>query len=75
MIITYLTNQSDVVDGSAGDDRLYGWSDRNAPGDEGPGGDRDRLFGRAGNDHLAGGAGSLVFGGAGKETIYARGGP
>lgn len=75
------TNAADVLQGTAGNDRLYGWDSLNAAGDFGPAEDADNIYGGSGSDLIDGGAGNdyladtsganTLNGGAGDDTIGA----
>ncbi|MBY6240530.1 calcium-binding protein [Methylosinus sp. Sm6] len=80
MAIISGTNAPDILNGGSEDDTIYGWSDVNAPGDDGPATDGDRIFGEAGDDSIFGGGGAdtldggvgndLIYGGAGADTLF-----
>lgn len=81
MAVIFGTNLADIVQGTAGNDRLSGWDSLNGPGDFGPANDHDNLYGGSGSDLIDGGAGNdyladtsganTLNGGAGDDTIEA----
>ncbi len=82
MATLYGSNVSDTLDADDLGDEVLGWSDANAPGDEGPIDDNDTLRGGLGADTLRGGNGvdsllgysgiDRLFGGA--RSDFLRGG-
>ena len=71
MAIIYGSNAPDTLNGTSGNDDVFGWDVANAEDDVGPADDDDLLQGHGGADDLYGGAGDdRVKGGAGSDDLF-----
>jgi Ca2+-binding RTX toxin-like protein len=71
MAIIYGTNSGQTLVGGGADDEIFGWAEGNAPGNQGPAGDDDRLQGENGADLVSGGGGTdTLYGGDGGDTVF-----